>query len=65
MKKANFKPLEISIEHTVSVANLPFFHKDPFDRLLITQANIEKFTLLSADTVFEQYSVKLIDANNY
>ncbi len=64
ISRANFKWLEISHEHTLAVANLPQIHKDPFDRLLITQANLENFSLLSADVVFVKYAVKLIDARN-
>ncbi len=65
MKKANLKPLKITKEHALAVADLPQIHKDPFDRLLIAQANIENFSLLSADSVFDKYTVKLIDANTY
>lgn len=65
MKRANLKSLEISHEHTLAIANLPPIHKDPFDRLLITQANVENLALLSADSVFGNYSVQLIDANTY
>lgn len=65
IKRANLQKLEISHEHTLAIANLPSIHKDPFDRLLITQANVENLTLLSADSVFNKYTVKLIDANTY
>ena len=65
IKRANLRRLEITHEHTLAIANLPQIHKDPFDRLLITQANVENLTLLSADGVFSRYSVKLIDANTY
>lgn len=65
LKRANFVWLEINHEHTLAVAKLPMIHKDPFDRLLITQANIENLTLLSADGVFNKYSVKIINANTY
>lgn len=65
MKRANFKSLEITHQHALAVADLPQIHKDPFDRLLIAQANIENFTLLSADSIFGKYTVKLIDANAY
>ncbi len=65
LKRANFNWLEINHEHTLEVAKLPPIHKDPFDRLLITQANVENLTILSADIVFNKYAVKLIDANTY
>lgn len=65
IKRANLRRLEITHKHTLAIANLPPIHKDPFDRLLITQANVENLTLLSADGVFSSYLVKLIDANTY
>lgn len=65
MKRANLKSLEITHEHGLAIANLPIIHKDPFDRILISQANIENLTLLSTDKIFSQYAVKLIDANTF
>lgn len=65
MKRANLKGLEVKHEHALAVANLPRIHKDPFDRLLITQANVENFTLLSGDNIFEKYPVKLIVADTF
>ncbi len=65
MKRANLKSLEISHEHTFAIAKLPPIHKDPFDRLLITQANVENFALLSADSVFSKYTVNLIDSTTF
>ena len=65
MKRANFSWLEISNIHTLAAANLPLIHKDPFDHLLIAQANIENLTILSADRVFNSCTVKLIDASIY
>jgi PIN domain nuclease of toxin-antitoxin system len=41
------------------VANLPLHHRDPFDRLLISQAIVEDITLISSDPVFAQYAVDL------
>lgn len=51
--------LPITVEHIYALQNLPAHHKDPFDRLLIAQANVEKITLISADDVFHQYDVNL------
>jgi PIN domain nuclease of toxin-antitoxin system len=65
MNRANFKRLEITHEHALAITNLPQIHKDPFDRLLIAQANEENLTLLSADKIFAQYSVKFIDSDTY
>lgn len=52
--------LSITAEHIYQLENLPFHHKDPFDRLLIAQAVTEDFTLVSDDPTFSAYSVKLI-----
>jgi PIN domain nuclease of toxin-antitoxin system len=56
----NLKILPVTLAHALAVGKLPAHHKDPFDRLLIAQAKVEDFTLISADPVFVQYSVKLI-----
>jgi PIN domain nuclease of toxin-antitoxin system len=55
-----FALLKIELHHVASVAKLPYHHRDPFDRLLIAQAILEKLTLLSADSVFSEYGVKVI-----
>ena len=65
VKRSNFKRLEINYEHALAVTNLPQIHKDPFDRLLIAQANVENLTLLSADKIFARYIVKFIDSETF
>lgn len=57
-----FTPLNITAEHALAVADLPQHHQDPFDRLLIAQAQIEKFTLVTADVRIKQYAVQIIEA---
>jgi PIN domain nuclease of toxin-antitoxin system len=52
--------LNIELRHTAKVEKLPFHHRDPFDRLLIAQAMTEKLTIVSADSVFSDYGVKVI-----
>ncbi|NJN53892.1 MAG: type II toxin-antitoxin system VapC family toxin [Anaerolineae bacterium] len=56
-----FTPLDITTEHALTVADLPPHHKDPFDRLLIAQAQVEKLTLVSRDPWFKAYSVPIIE----
>ncbi len=51
--------LPIEIEHIFALAGLPFYHKDPFDRLILVQSKLEKLNLASADTVFSNYDVNL------
>jgi PIN domain nuclease of toxin-antitoxin system len=48
------------LRHTAKVEKLPFHHRDPFDRLLIAQAMTEKLTIVSADSVFSDYGVKIL-----
>jgi PIN domain nuclease of toxin-antitoxin system len=55
----NMVILSITSEHILGLDNLPLHHKDPFDRLLISQANLEDAILISCDSVFNQYSVKV------
>lgn len=52
-----FEILPIEVSHTALVAQLPFYHRDPFDRLLIAQAMAEKIAIISADKVFDTYGV--------
>jgi PIN domain nuclease of toxin-antitoxin system len=47
--------LDIMTSHAVAVAALPWHHRDPFDRMLIAQAIVEKMPLLSADQIFGVY----------
>lgn len=56
----NIRLLPIMLAHIVELKNLPFHHKDPFDRLLIAQANSENLTLISADSKFSVYNVNLL-----
>lgn len=48
--------LPISFDHILRSSQLPFHHRDPFDRLLVAQALSEQMQLLSADTIFDYYT---------
>jgi PIN domain nuclease of toxin-antitoxin system len=52
--------LPIDLPHALHVARLPHHHADPFDRLLIAQAEVESMTLVSADRKFGSYSISLL-----
>jgi PIN domain nuclease of toxin-antitoxin system len=52
------RALDISHLHALAVGDLPLHHQDPFDRILIVQARMEQMVLLTADRMFEEYSVK-------
>lgn len=57
--------LEITASHALGAAALPLHHRDPFDRMLIAQAQIEQMTLVSADSMFNQYrDLSLLWAGN-
>ncbi len=53
----NISILPIATDHILGLNNLPLHHKDPFDRLLISQAKIEDATLISCDSIFQNYPV--------
>ncbi|MGH8296322.1 MAG: type II toxin-antitoxin system VapC family toxin [Steroidobacteraceae bacterium] len=55
VQPAGFEHLHITGEHTAEVANLPHLHKDPFDRLLVAQALLEKMILLTDDDTLGGY----------
>jgi PIN domain nuclease of toxin-antitoxin system len=52
---SNFLPLAITIQHSIAAAKLPRHHEDPFDRMLIAQAEIESLTLLTSDKKLRDY----------
>jgi PIN domain nuclease of toxin-antitoxin system len=52
--------LPVALEHAVRVSTLPFHHSDPFDRLLIAQAQIEQVPLMTADEQLLPYDVELL-----
>ena len=54
--------LPLSLAHTAEVADLPDHHRDPFDRLLIAQAQVEGIPIVTADRVFARYDVEVIAA---
>ena len=51
--------LPITTEHILGLSTLPSHHKDPFDRLLISQSKIEHAVLLSKDLKFDLYDVNV------
>jgi PIN domain nuclease of toxin-antitoxin system len=57
-----FTELKINFEHALLAGNLPAIHKDPFDRMLISQAIIEKLTLITRDKQIAQYNVNCLTA---
>lgn len=62
LKLHRFTPLDISTEHALAVEHLSMIHKDPFDRMLIAQAQSENLTLVTRDAKIKQYPISIIEA---
>jgi PIN domain nuclease of toxin-antitoxin system len=62
MRNLGYNELTIAHRHAIAVRNLSPHHKDPFDRLLIAQAQLEGLHLVTSDAAFRDYDVHLIDA---
>ncbi len=60
--RSGLSELPITSKHTYGVFDLPPHHRDPFDRLLIAQAQIESLTVVTTDRIFRQYNVKQLAA---
>ena len=59
--RSNFiKFLPITQEHCNCLSELPFHHRDPFDRLIVAQAKTEQMVLLSADSQLKKYNIEVI-----
>jgi len=55
IKESEIKILPITVEHTLNILTLPLFHKDPFDRLLISQALVENLPIITYDSLIRKY----------
>lgn len=55
-----FKILPITETHVLGVISLPHIHKDPFDRLLISQSKLETIPLISPDKIFKKYKIERV-----
>lgn len=54
---AGYQPLPISIQHAAAVEKLPALHSDPFDRVLVAQAQEDGYTLITRDPAIQRYDV--------
>jgi PIN domain nuclease of toxin-antitoxin system len=55
-----FEKLPITVDHAHTVEVCPY-HRDPFDRMLIAQAKVERFTIVTHDSVFQKYRIPIIE----
>lgn len=62
LDEGGFVPLAISAAHAELASALSAHHRDPFDRMLIAQAQLESLAIVTADDTFRQYDVERVDA---
>ncbi len=55
-----FDPMPVTAVHTTAVERLPWHHRDPFDRLLVAQASVERCALVTADRRLAEYAVETL-----
>jgi len=60
VERQGMKPMPIYIHHALRVADLPLHHRDPFDRLLVAQAQAEGLPLMTGDLKIAEYDVDII-----
>jgi PIN domain nuclease of toxin-antitoxin system len=60
MVRNNFELLQITDEHLAMLVDLPFHHKDPFDRLLVAQSLYEQIPIVSVDPQLDAYGITRI-----
>lgn len=63
LNEKRFELLPIALRHTRAVASLPHHHGDPFDRMLVAQAQVDGMTLVTSDREIERYQVALMPAS--
>jgi PIN domain nuclease of toxin-antitoxin system len=60
--RGGFQELDVTMAHALAVWQLPPYHDDPFDRLLVAQAQVEGLTLVTADDRITRYAVHALKA---
>jgi PIN domain nuclease of toxin-antitoxin system len=57
---AGARPLPVTIDHAAAVERLPWHHRDPFDRLLVAQAAVERAAVVSGDPALRAYEIDVV-----
>lgn len=57
---SGFEVLDINLDHAVQLEKLPLYHKDPFDRILISQAKVERLVLITDDPKIKKYKISTL-----
>jgi PIN domain nuclease of toxin-antitoxin system len=60
IRDSGFRHLNITAEHGIAAGRLPLIHRDPFDRMLIAQAQVEQLTLVTRDVEIPKYDVETL-----
>jgi PIN domain nuclease of toxin-antitoxin system len=60
LARLGFDPMPVTAIHAEAVESLPWHHRDPFDRLLVAQASVERLALVSADRRLAAYGVEVL-----
>ncbi|MEL3889238.1 type II toxin-antitoxin system VapC family toxin [Ferrovibrio sp. MS7] len=62
LRNLDITTLSLERAHINEYANLPLLHRDPFDRMLVAQARVERLTLVTRDANMMRYDVKVMNA---
>jgi PIN domain nuclease of toxin-antitoxin system len=62
IRDSGFRHLPITFEHAITAGRLPLIHRDPFDRMLVAQAQCDHYTLVTADVNCQKYEVATLPA---
>ena len=62
LAQQHFPELAVTVRHADAIVGLPPIHRDPFDRLLVTQAMVEKMTIVTRDPFIADYEIDTIVA---
>lgn len=62
IRDAGFSPLPIESDHAITAARLPLIHRDPFDRILVAQAQHEELAFVTRDRHCAKYHVAIVAA---
>lgn len=57
-----FRTLAVTMDHAAAAGDLPLHHRDPFDRILIAQAQVENMAIVTSDPMFNQYDIHVLSA---
>ena len=61
LHRSGIQPVPIGHAEALAIAALPMHHRDPFDRLIISQAALLDATIVTVDAVFDAYDVEILD----